>query len=683
VHQNLLREVLMRQKFLTFSLCVLFLVTLSSASTVSSNFSQYHSPKELTEIVKDLANSHPQSTKLHTLASTPSQRELYILEIGNETNKAEKELPAVFVTANMEGTIPIASEAALYLVKSILEDESLFEDKTWYVLPCGNPDAAARYFQKPLIQDPRNSKPHNDDMDDKADEDGTEDLDGNGIITKMRFKTPEGTWIQVPGEPRLMKKADSSKGEQGIYKLYTEGLDNDGDGNYNEDGPGGVNIGINFPHLFQYHTPAGGAWPGSQEESYNLIQFIMEHREIGMTFCFGATNFCLNPPAGGRKGSVDMDQIKIPERYGEMFGVDTEKTYTMEEIIDLLQPLVPAGMQLTEAMVAQFLGLGAVVNPLPEDLKYYNQLSDQYKEFLKKNNLDKERLAPQKAKDGSFELWAYYHLGLPSFSMDFWTLPKVKEEKKEPEITPEKLEKMTDEEFIALGEEKINQFLKSMGAPDNFKAKNVIDAVKSGAMNTQRMAEMLKKMPAPQDQEGASEQDKALLAFSDQNLGGKGFVNWKAYDHPTLGQVEIGGEVPYTKNTPPPERLSTLLKGQVPWVFEIADKMARIQITKTEVNEIGSGVFRIKVWVENTGYLPYPTAMGKRNNRILPVIVTVEGEFDLLEGKKRSLVKSFGENKSQEITWLIHSKKPAEIKIQAKTNSAWKDSKTIILGGNR
>jgi hypothetical protein len=199
--------------------------------------------------------------------------------------------------------------------------------------------------------------------------------------------------------------------------------------------------------------------------------------------------------------------------------------------------------------------------------------------------------------------------------MDFWTLPKVKKDQEKKEITPEKLEKMTDEEFIALGEEKINQFLKSMGAPENFKAKNIIDAVKSGAMNTQRMAEMLKKMPKPQDKEGASEEDKALLVFGDKNLEGKGFVNWKEYDHPTLGKVEIGGAAPYVKNTPPADMLEPLLKGQVPWVFEIVDQMAHVKIAKTEAVELGNGIYRIKAWVENSGYLPYPTAMGKRTGQ--------------------------------------------------------------------
>jgi hypothetical protein len=482
-----------------------------------------------------------------------------------------------------------------------------------------------------------------------------------------------------------MKKADPLKGEKGIYKLFSEGLDNDKDGKYNEDGSGGVNIGINFPHLFKSHTKTGGDWAGSEEESYYLIKFINEHREIGLTFCFGATNFCLTPPRGGRQGSVDMDKLKIPERYGEALGIDTSRTYTMKEIKEMMEPFIPSGMELTEAMIASFLGLGAVVNPLPEDLKFYKELSENYKEYLKKNKLDEKRQETARAKDGSFELWAYYHMGLPSFSLDFWTLPELKEEKKEEEaITPDKLEKMSNDEFIALGEEKIQAFLKSSGAPPNFKAKQVIEAVKGGMMTTEKMAEMLRQMPKPKSKEGGDPQEKALLAFSDEKLEGKGFVEWKPFKHPTLKDVEIGGIVPFAANTPPAEMVEPLLKGQVPWVFEITGKMAHINIAKTEVKSLGSGLYRVKAWVENSGYLPYPTAMGKRNSRILPVIITLEGQnIKIIEGKKRSLVKSIGGHKSQEVTWLILAKKPVKVNIRAKTSIAWADARTIDLGGSR
>jgi hypothetical protein len=647
-------------------------------------FDRYHRSEELTAALQDLARADPGFARVHVLAKTAGGRDLVLLEIGPETAKATKSVPAVFVAANMDGTVPISSEAALYLAKLLSEKADLRSDRTWYILPCGNPDAAALYFGKPLRRDVRNARPHNDDQDDQVDEDGPEDLDGDGVITQMRVKDPEGIWISVPGEPRLLKKADGSKGEKGVWKLYTEGLDNDGDGEFNEDGPGGVNIGTSFPHLFKFHAPDSGLWSGSEAETFALLKFFDLHREVGLTFVFGETNFCLAPPRGGRKGEADLNQIKVPENMAGFINADPNRTYTIAEIMDMVRPLVPPGMEVTESMIASFLGLGAVVNPLDDDLKFYKELSDKYKEFLKAAKLDGKRLDPAADKDGSFELWAYYHLGLPSFAMDFWTLPEVKEEKAADEITPEKLEKMTNDEFIALGEEKIDAFLKASGAPDQFKAKQVVEALKGGMMDTKKMAEMMKQMPKKPSEEGADPKEKALIAWSDKELEGKGFVAWKPFKHPTLGDVEIGGAVPFADNTPPAKMVESLLKGQVPWVFEIAKRMARIKIADASVKRLGGGVYEVKVWVENTSDLPYPTAMGRRNERILPVIVSLGGPgFEIVQGKKRSLVQAVPAHGAQPVTWVVRAVKPVKIEVKAETQIAWGDSRSVDLGGTK
>jgi hypothetical protein len=176
--------------------------------------------------------------------------------------------------------------------------------------------------------------------------------------------------------------------------------------------------------------------------------------------------------------------------------------------------------------------------------------------------------------------------------------------------------------------------------------------------------------------------EKALLAYSDTELGGKGFVKWTPFKHPTLGDVEIGGAVPFTDTTPPAAKIEPLLKGQVPWTFEIAAKMARIRIGKTEVKPLGSGVYAVEVWLENTGYLPYPTAMGRRNNRIIPIIVTLEGkDFTIVEGKKRSLVPAIDGNSAQSVRWLVRAEKPVKLDVKAATSIAWGDAKTLDLGG--
>ncbi len=673
----------MRRRYLLLFIAVLLAMSLNLTGQTGISFDRYHTPEQLNETVLTIAKAHLEITRVHEIALSSGGRALNLLEIGPETEQDEKTLPAILVVANLEGTIPISSEAAVFLIQEVIAKPEVREDRTWYILPAGNPDAAINYFESPLRMDTRNTTPFNDDMDDATDEDGVEDLDGNGLITGMRVQHPEGTWVEVPSEPRLMKKADGSKGEKGVYKLYTEGLDNDQDGEYNEDGPGGVNIGINFPHLFKAHTETGGPWAGSEAESFNLFRFVFEHPEIGMTFAFGAGNFCRTPPRGGRQGSADLSNIKIPERMGKRLGVDTDRTYTIDEVKELMQPRMPPGMQLTEAMIASFLGLGAVVNPLPEDLKFYKSLSEDFTEFLKEQELDGKRLESAPARDGSFELWAYYHLGLPSFSMDFWTLPEVEKEKEgEEELTPDKLAEMSNEEFLALGEEKIEKFLKASNAPVQFPAKRVMEALKGGQMTTKRMAEILKNRPKAKDEGGADPKEEALLAFSDQQLEGAGFVGWTAYDHPTLGPVEIGGPVPFAATTPPAEMIRELLQGQVPWVLHLSEKMARIKIVKAEAKALGSGLYRIKVWVENTGYFPYPTAMGQRNTRIIPVVVTLEGsEHEILEGKQRNLIKSIGGHSTQVVSWIVRTAHPEQLTAKASTSIAWTDEKPVQLGG--
>ena len=647
-------------------------------------FDRYHNPRDLAAALTSFAEANPAITALHRIGRSAGGSDLVVFEVGPEAKGKDRNLPAVFVVANLEGTVPIASEAAVFLAKQLLEKPDARKDLTWYLLASANPDGAARYFGKPAVADGRNASAHNDDMDDQADEDGPDDLDGNGLITEMRVKDPAGEWMPVEGDGRAMRRADPVKGERGIYKIYTEGIDNDGDGEFNEDGPGGTDISITFPHLFKPFTATGGAWPGSEAETLAVMRFVMAHPEIAVTFTLGSTNMCLQPPAGGRQAAADLTKIKVPERIAKALGADPNATYSIQEIMDLVRPMVPPGFELTESMVAGFLGLGAVVNPLDEDLKYYKEVSDRYKDFLKQHKLDGKRLEPIQPKDGSFELWSYYQLGVPTFSMDLWTLPEAEEKGEKSGITADSLEGMSSEAFVALGEAKIAAFLKEVGAPDNVKATMLIEGVKSGKMTPKQMAGMLRQMPRPKDTTGVDPKTKALLAFSDKELQGKGFVAWKPFRHPQLGEVEIGGAVPYGETTPPPALILPLLEGQVPWVFTLAGKLPRVKIVKTDVTAKSAAIYEVTAWVQNAGELPFPTAMGKRNQRVGPLVLTVGGSgLTFLSGKKRTTINDIDATKSVKLTWLIQSDKPQALALRLESPNAWADSAEVRLGGAR
>jgi hypothetical protein len=650
-------------------------------------FDRYHTPQEANAALAAINTANPARTALHRIAASRGGIDLVVLEIGPDAGKKVRQAPAVFVVANMEGVLPLTTEAALSLATRILADGAAARSLTWFILPNGNPDAATRYFRKPLVADERNAGAWNDDMDDQADEDGPDDLDGNGLITELRVKDPAGEWIPVDGEPRLMRKADTSKGEKGIYKIYTEGIDNDGDGEYNEDPAGGTGIAVTFPHLFRPWTPTGGRWPGSEPETFGVMKFAIEHPEIAMTFAFGATNLCLQPPAGGRQGSFDANAIKIPERMAAPLGADTTRTYSMKEIVEMVRPLAPPGFEITEGMIASFLGLGAVVNPQDDDLKFYKELSEKYKEFLKTNKLDAKRLEPPQPKDGSFELWSYYHLGVPVFTMDLWTLPEVKTDDKEKSgITPESLESMTSEAFVAVGEAKLAAFLKEVGAPDNIKPAMLLEGVKSGKMTPKQMAGMLKQMPKPKDSAGADPKQKAQLAFSDKELAGRGFTAWTPFKHPALGDAEIGGLVPFGDTTPPAAMIKPLVDGQVPWVLTLAEKLPRLKILKGEAKPRGAGVYAVTVWVENAGYLPFPTAMGRKNRHVAPAVLLFGGRegakgVTFLSGRARTAINEVDGGRSVKLEWVVQVP-PAvtSIELALESSTAWGDSGRIAFG---
>jgi len=100
--------------------------------------------------------------------------------------------------------------------------------------------------------------------------------------------------------------------------------------------------------------------------------------------------------------------------------------------------------------------------------------------------------------------------------------------------------------------------------------------------------------------------------------------------------------------------------------------MPRIKIASAEAKSIGPGVYEIKVCVENAGALPYPTAMAHRNERILPVIVTLDGPgLKILDGKKRTLIPAIQGFATQTATWIIQSDKPVKVEVKAETQIAW------------
>ncbi|MCD8540139.1 MAG: hypothetical protein LRY55_10495 [Leadbetterella sp.] len=151
---------------------------------------------------------------------------------------------AVLIVAGADGKHPAGTEIALKLgerLAALPADSlsSLLQNKTLYIIPGLNPDALEQVTAQLKYERRGNATTRDDDRDGKTDEDPFEDLNGDGLITSLRIEDPAGTYITGKDDARLLVKADPAKGETGKYLLITEGMDNDKDGQFNEDGPAG------------------------------------------------------------------------------------------------------------------------------------------------------------------------------------------------------------------------------------------------------------------------------------------------------------------------------------------------------------------------------------------------------------------------------------------------------------
>ena len=96
-----------------------------------------------------------------------------------------------------------------------------------------------------------------------------------------------------------------------------------------------------------------------------------------------------------------------------------------------------------------------------------------------------------------------------------------------------------------------------------------------------------------------------LLAWNDKYFDGEAFREWRAFDHPQLGPVEIGGwKTLLVFRNPPPQLLPEMAHKNMMFTLKHALAAPLLRIAKAEATALGDGLFRIDAIFENHGYLP-------------------------------------------------------------------------------
>ena len=201
------------------------------------------------------------------------------------------------------------------------------------------------------------------------------------------------------------------------------------------------------------------------------------------------------------------------------------------------------------------------------------------------------------------------------------------------------------------------------------------------------------------------EDDLKLLAWSDAQCGGQAHVDWKPFQHPQLGAVEIGGwdRINFWRNPPPHLREREAARFPA-WLTQLAlslPKLELLEATATPLGHDGEGdTWRVRLAVANAGYLPsYVTHRAKERKTVRGTVFEIGLPEDAalvtgrvreigrhLEGHApRSSLQSFlperqvtGDRALQE--WIVRAPAGAAITLAARADRAGAVRTTLTLG---
>lgn len=254
---------------------------------VQVSWNKYHTYAGVTDFCKKLAAAYPDLVTLSSAGKSYQGREIHVLTITDKKSGNPDHKPGFWIDGNVHSIELQGTEMAMYTAWYLCEMyegnsfiNELLKDKTFYIAPTINPDARD-YFANVGVPPRSGLMPYDNDRDGAFDEDGTDDMNGDKNISQLRRKNPDGAYLTDPKDPRRMIRVEP--GEKGEYEILgMEGIDNDGDGQINEDGPGGYDGNRDWGFNWEPNYVQSGAhkYPFSQPENAAVRDFVTKHRNI-------------------------------------------------------------------------------------------------------------------------------------------------------------------------------------------------------------------------------------------------------------------------------------------------------------------------------------------------------------------------------------------------------------------
>ena len=481
---------------------------------VKLDFNRWHDTAELIADLKTLEKAYPKFLKYAPIGKSYEGRDIPLLIINNPDTGPELSKAAMFIEANVHGNEIQGGEICVYTAWYLMEHygkidqiTKLVDERVFYLLPTINPDGRD-YFMHGAGGSARSGHmPVDDDNDGLVDEDEADDLNGNGVIEQIRKYVPgQGTHRKSVLDPRILEPV--RPGENGDYILLgSEGLDNDGDGRVNEDGPGSYDGNRNYGSDWQPNYIQGGSmdYPFQLPESRAENEFLMAHPNIaGVQSYHNNGGMILRGPGAEWVGEYPRADVVVYDELGRN---------------------------------------GERILPFYRYIVIWSGLYTVHGGFIDYTN------------DG---------LGILSFSNELWnggqyfTSPDLKTQQQDP------------------------------NSPINPRVANYFF--------------------------------DDFLEFGDE------YAEWKEFDHPQFGKVEMGGWKKFYGRVPPRFMTEEMCHRNMAFTLYQAHELPKMQIGDTKVESLGGGVYKVWVDLTNTKLTPTILAKAAANNVVTPDLLTLEGK---------------------------------------------------------
>ena len=157
------------------------------------------------------------------------------------------------------------------------------------------------------------------------------------------------------------------------------------------------------------------------------------------------------------------------------------------------------------------------------------------------------------------------------------------------------------------------------------------------------------------------------LRYNDEAMKGEVFKDWKAFNPPTLGKVEIGGWKKFGQNNPLPPALAKEVKRNVDFMLMQARSTPLLVITDVEQTYLDNDIYRLTVTISNEGFQPTELAIRVSNNKAVPVrsSISAPNNVSILDEKSEKDLGQISGNGETEVTWLVQGSRGTAVKLSA------------------